>query len=196
MTGEETAVAAEPAWLAGIREGRAEAREAFAAHALPRVVRWCRRLAGPRVDPEDAAHEVMLVALDKVTSLGPAPNVDAWLFAICRRVLANHRRRAWVQRWSAGFMGLENLSGGALDPEVALVSSRRTELARRCLDQLSRRQREALVLYDLEERSAREVGEILDLSPEAVRALVMRSRRKLKGVARKAGYRPEEEGAR
>lgn len=192
MNGVETAVAVEPEWLAGVREGRAEAREAFAVHALPRVVRWCRRLAGPRVDPEDAAHEVMLVALAKAPSSGPAPNVDAWLFAICRRVLANHRRRAWVRRWSAGFVGLENLSGVDRDPEQALSSGRRTELARRCLETLPPRHREVLVLYDLEERSAGEVAEILDLSPGAVRALVMRARRKLEVAARKAGYRPQE----
>jgi DNA-directed RNA polymerase specialized sigma24 family protein len=45
-----------------------------------------------------------------------------------------------------------------------------------------------LVLYDLEERSAAEVAAILDSSPQAVRALVMRARKKLKQAARRSGY--------
>jgi len=183
---------ATPSWLAGLREGDADAREAFAAFALPRVVAWCRRVAGPGVDAEDAAHEVLLVALDKAHALGEDPRLEAWLFAICRRVLANHRRRAWWRRWRPVTAGVENMPDRGSDPERALESRRRADLAHACLDALSVRHREVLVLYDLEERSAKEVAQMLQLSPEAVRALVMRARRSLLKAARKSGYRPEE----
>jgi RNA polymerase sigma-70 factor, ECF subfamily len=183
------------AWAAGLREGPPDAIEAFAAQALPRVVRWCRKLGGPRIDAEDAAQEVMIVALGKVQTLGPDPNLDAWLFAICRRVLANHRRKAWFKRWSTPAMGVEEMASSAIDPERATGAHQRLELAQRCMDGLSPRHREVLVLYDLEERSAAEVAEIVGSNPQAVRALAMRARRKLMQVARKAGYGPEE-GAR
>jgi len=181
-----------PTWLAGLREGDADAREAFAAYALPRVVAWCRRVAGRGVDAEDAAHEVMLVALDKAHALGDDPRIEAWLFAICRRVLANHRRRVWWNRWRPVATGVEGMPGGSADPERAVASRRRADLAHACLEALPVRHREVLVLYDLEERNAKEVAEILDLTPEAVRALVMRARRNMKKAAKKAGYRPGE----
>ncbi len=184
----------EPAWLAGLREGRPQDREAFVAATLPQVVGWCNRLSGPGVDGEDVAHEVMLIALDKAHALGPEPNIQGWLFAITRRVLANYRRRAWVKRIRDTFGGPDAFVDKTSNPEQALGARQRADLARACLDQLSRRHREVLVLYDLEERSAREVGELLDIREDAVRALVMRARRNLKRAARKAGYRPDGKG--
>jgi len=178
-------------WVVGLKQGRADAIEAFAAHSLPRVVRWCRKLGGHRIDAEDAAQEVMIVALGKAHTLGADPNLDAWLFAICRRVLANHRRKAWFQRWRTPAIGVEEMPSASVTPEQATTAYRRVELAQACLDRLSPRHREVLVLYDLEERSAKEVAEILGSSPQAVRALVMRARKKLKQVASKAGYKPE-----
>ena len=134
------------------------------------------------------AHEVMLIALDKAPLLGPDPNIQAWLFAICRRVLANHRRRAWVRRIKDTLGGPEAFEDHGSNPEQALGARRRADLARTCLAQLSSRHREVIVLYDLEERSAREVGELLGIREDAVRALVMRARKNLKRAARKAGY--------
>ncbi len=179
---------------AGLRAGEPDAVEAFAARAQPRVVRWCRKLGGPRIDAEDAAQEVMVVALGKIHTLGPDPNLDAWLFAICRRVLANHRRKAWFRRWQSTAVGIEERPGGGLDPERATAAHGRLQLAQACLDRLSARHREVLVLYDLEERSAQEVAAILDSNPQAVRALAMRARKKLKQAAQRAGYRPQGDG--
>lgn len=192
MSTQKTATRPEPVWLTGLREGRSEAREAFAAAVLPRVVGWCRKMAGARVDGEDAAHEVMLVALDRAHTLGVNPNLDAWLFAICRRVLANHRRKAWVKRWTSPARGVEEMPLVGASPEQAVAARQRADLARRCMEGLAPRHREALVLYDLEERSAKEVAEILDIEPDAVRALVMRARKNLRKAAVKAGYRPGE----
>ncbi len=192
MSRQETTTRTEPEWLPGLREGRPEAREAFAVEVLPRVVGWCRKMAGAKVDGEDAAHEVMLVALDRAHTLGANPNVNAWLFAICRRVLANHRRKAWVKRWTSPARGVEEMPLAGASPEQALGARRRADLARTCMEGLSPRHREALVLYDLEERSAKEVAELLDIKPDAVRALVMRARKNLKKAAAKAGYRPGE----
>lgn len=192
MRDAESTTRPEPVWLQGLREARPEAREAFAAEVLPRVVGWCRKMAGTRVDGEDAAHEAMLVALDRAHTLGADPRIDAWLFAICRRVLANHRRRAWVKRWVSPARGVEEMPLGGANPEQAVAARRRADLAHACLESLAPRHREVLVLYDLEERSAEEVAGILDLRPDAVRALVMRARKNLKKAASKAGYRPGE----
>ncbi len=179
----------------GLRQGEPDAVEAFAAQALPRVVRWCRKLGGHRIDAEDAAQEVMIVALGKVHTLGPDPNLDAWLFAICRRVLANHRRKAWFKRWSTPAIGVEERAGAGIDPEQATAARRRLAVAQDCMDGLSPRHREVLVLYDLEERSAQEVAELLGSNPQAVRALAMRARRKLKQVALKKGYGPAKDAS-
>jgi RNA polymerase sigma-70 factor, ECF subfamily len=193
MTDSGRDAAVEPAWLDGLRRGDPGAREAFAREVLPRVVSRCRRLGGVGIDAEDAAHEVLLIALDKAPRLGPDPRVEAWLFAICRRVLANQRRRAWVQHFRERFVPSEEQAAPGHDPERLLGSKQRVDLARTCLDQLPRGQREVLVLYDLEERGAREVGEMLGIHPEAVRARVMRARKNLRKIAAGLGYPPMEE---
>src|SRR5688500_1247992 len=69
---------------------------------LPVVLRWCATLGGPRVDPEDAAQEVLIVAMRRIDALYGDERAAAWLFGITRRVLAQHRRRAWARRWIPG----------------------------------------------------------------------------------------------
>jgi len=56
------------------------------------------RLGGPRIDAEDAAHDVFLVVFRRLPDLDDPQAFRSWLFGITRRVVAAHRRRAWVRR--------------------------------------------------------------------------------------------------
>ena len=64
---------------------------------LPAVYAWCGRLGAGRIDPEEAAHDVMMLLVRKHHTVIPA-QLGAWLFGACRRVVANHRRRLWWRR--------------------------------------------------------------------------------------------------
>ena len=69
---------------------------------LPHVYAWCHRLGGPTVDAEDAAHEVLIIMCRRIAKVRTPEQFPSWLFGITRRIIANHRRRAWVRRWVPG----------------------------------------------------------------------------------------------
>ncbi len=157
------------------RAGNAAALRALTTRALPHVLQWCTRLGGPRVDPEDAAHDVMVVVLTRLHTLADPELFGSWLFGITRRVLAGHRRRRWFESWIPGFH--PDRSDPHADPHD---NAERTEASRRvqaALEELSVEHREILVLADVEERTEREVAELLGLPIGTVRSRVYRARR-------------------
>ncbi|MEQ1506660.1 MAG: RNA polymerase sigma factor [Myxococcota bacterium] len=149
------------------------------------VLRWCARLGGPRIDAEDAAQDVFLRVLRNLATLRDPQTLPAWLFAITRRVVIDHRRRAWLRRWVPGVV-----------PDVA--DPRRTDdgdLARvvhTVLDGLPNDLREILVLCDLEERTAEEVSGLVGVPIGTVRSRLRRARERFGADALRRGLVPEE----
>jgi RNA polymerase sigma-70 factor, ECF subfamily len=135
---------------------------------LPTVYAWCARLGSGQIDAEEAAHDVMMLLVRKHEVIDGAERVPAWLFATCRRVVANHRRRAWWQRWLPG-VSLEHRAG----PERTDGPSDQRELCERvgrALDKLSAEHREVLVLCYFEDRSVAEAGELLGVPAGTVKS--------------------------
>ena len=135
---------------------------------LPEVLGWCTRLGGPRVDAEDAAHDVLIVLLKRVSSLERPHRFRSWLFGTTRRVLAAHRRRAWVRRWAPGVS--TEVEAVGLGPERRARLSENSRLVQEALETLPRAQREVVVLADAEERSATEIAALLDLPVGTVKS--------------------------
>jgi len=161
--------------------GELGARDKLVDIWLPVVLGWCARLGGPKVDSEDAAHDVLIVMLDRLDSLRDPDSFSSWLFGITRRVLAKHRRQAWVQRWVPGFVP------DPVDPGASpFHQTRLSETSRRvqqALEQLPPAQREVLVLCDLEERTDLEVAELLGIPLGTVKSRLRLARRKFRIIA-------------
>jgi len=133
---------------------------------LPTLLQWARRLGGSGIDAEDVTQEVLETAWRRLDSVHNASVFEAWLFGITRRMVAKHRRRAWLRRWIPGLDPVD--MAHADPPDVS-----RTELSRRVqqvLDQLSTAHREVLVLCDMEERTSAEVSVLLGIPHATVRS--------------------------
>jgi RNA polymerase sigma-70 factor (ECF subfamily) len=157
---------------------------------LPTVVRWCARLGGPGVDPEDAAHDVLIVALRRLDRLYDPEHTAAWLFGITRRVLAQHRRRAWLRRWVPGLQ--IDAPDTAPGPAVVVARNEVAERVQRVLDELPLAERQVLVLCLLEERSDREVAEMLGMPHGTVKSRMRRARARFLEIAARHGLDGEE----
>ncbi|MEM6928558.1 MAG: sigma-70 family RNA polymerase sigma factor [Myxococcota bacterium] len=149
--------------------------------AVPTVARWCARLGGPRVDPEDAAQDVMATATRRLDTLRNPAHLEPWLFGITRRVLAAHRRRAWLRFWVATPSGLEPDPGAG--PEEAAVTRQRARQLQRWLEKLPQAQREVVVLCALEERTGPAVAELLDLPLGTVKSRLRLGMARLRSLA-------------
>ena len=163
-----------PALVKDALQGDDAAMDALARAWLPHVYAWCHRLGGPKVDAEDAAHEVLIIMcrrIDRVRSPGQFPS---WLFGITRRVIANHRRRAWVRRWVPGQE--RDRVDPAWSPLRTAEARRTADEVWNALEKLPVTQREVLVLIELEERSGSEVAQLLDIPLGTVKSRLRAAR--------------------
>jgi RNA polymerase sigma factor (sigma-70 family) len=153
---------------------------------LPIVLGWCTRLGGPGVVPEDAAQDVLIVAWRRVSALRDLDGLGPWLYAITRRTLAAHRRRAWVRRWNP-FSG----DPASSTPGPArLYEVNETGLAvQRVLERIPPTEREVLVLSLLEERADSEVAAMLGIPKGTVKSRLRRARIRFLAEAEAAGLR-------
>ncbi|GDX78307.1 RNA polymerase sigma factor [Deltaproteobacteria bacterium] len=175
--------------LVAARQGDALARQRLAERVLHTVVQWCARLGGPRVDADDAAHDVMIVLITRLPLFDAPERFPSWLYGVTRRVLAQHRRRAWFRRWVPGVEIADRPDPAASPGRLAESNqtSRRVQLA---LEDLSDSHREILVLADVEERTETEIAELLQLPLGTVRSRTRRAREVFLGVAPRHGLRP------
>lgn len=161
--------------LAALRALEPQAVAAFYREHAPQVLGWAIRLGGPDLDPEDAAQEIFETALRKLPDFRGDSKLSTWLFGVARRVLANARRKAALRR----FVGLSQIPepGSHRGPEHEVQRLQQRRAIQHALQRLSSRQREVLVLADLEGRSAPEVSELLSIPPGTVYSRLHAARR-------------------
>jgi RNA polymerase sigma-70 factor, ECF subfamily len=120
------------------------------------VWRALRRLGVGATDVEDVAQEVFLVVHRRLADYDDRSGMRAWLYGICARKAAEHRRRAWVRREQPVAAAPE---AGA-PPEQPEAMRRREAWAalERILGELEPKRRDVFVLFELEEMSLAEVA--------------------------------------
>jgi RNA polymerase sigma-70 factor (ECF subfamily) len=136
--------------------------DAFYRKNTKTVLRWVIRLGGAGLDAEDVAQDVFQVAFKKAhTFVGE--DATPWLYGITRNVVANARRRARFRR----MFGLDS-APPPVDPrpgaDEILEQLGRRRMVQVALEELSFKHREALVLVDLEERTAPEAASCIGVS--------------------------------
>ena len=158
-------------------------RELYVDH-VAFVWRCLRRLGVRERDVEDAAQETFIVAHRKLAAFdGASPR--GWLFNICLRVAADHRKRAHVRR--------EEPTNDLIDaPSPAdqahdLERCRDRELLQSILDDLDEPRRAVIVLYELEELSMPEVASILDCPVQTAYSRLHAARKQMHDALKRAG---------
>jgi RNA polymerase sigma-70 factor (ECF subfamily) len=110
------------------------------------VFRALRRFGLPVADAEDVAQDVFVVMLRRWADFDPARPLRPWLLGITHKVALRHLRRTWRETPS-GFLDL--LDEAAL-PEDQVTAKGTQALVGRALLELKDKQRELLVLHELE----------------------------------------------
>lgn len=183
--------------------GDAEAREGLLRRhrdRLRKMIAWRldRRLA-PRVDPSDVVQEVLLEAshkLDRYLRDRPLPFFP-WLRSLAGEHLATlHRRHVRARKRSIlreepGLLNLPDESAAELAARLATSSTSPTQRAlqrelreriRQALGRLSERDREVLVLRNLEQLSVADTAEVLGISAGAVKVRHLRALERLRAL--------------
>ncbi|MBX7117148.1 MAG: RNA polymerase sigma factor [Myxococcaceae bacterium] len=149
----------------------------FRTHA-GEVSRWVRALAGPHADCDDLVQEVFIVAHRQRSAFRHESAVSSWLFGIAAHLVRRHRRvqkfRSWL-KGSANDVAGQLSSTAVLAPDALEKAQARAQVYR-VLDTLKDNYRTALILFELEGRSAAEIGALCGVTPSVVWVWLSRAR--------------------
>ena len=175
-----------------IEQLRAQDHAAFEAlserHYVP-IRRYLTRLAGDAEVAAELTQETFLRAYQALPRLADDSDVQGWLYRIATNLAPQHYRHGRLIHWRP--LDSSHAVSSPLEEDVA-----RQDLVRRALDQLSLDQRACLLLYSWTGYTCAEIGQLLGRSPEAVRMLLVRARRRFRELYedRDPGAGPLESG--
>lgn len=160
--------------------------EVYREHVMT-VARWVARLGGPLLDVEDVTHDVFLKVQRELPRFRGDAQLTTWLFALTANTVRSRRRTERFRRFfrASSDSGLDVADDAALAQEKLEQKEAEQQLYR-VLDQLSERDRQVLVLFELEQRSGREVAELLQVKEERVWVLRHRAKARFSELMRAA----------
>lgn len=140
------------------------------------VYTYVLRQTGSRADAEDITAEVFLYVLEKIDGFSwHGAGFAAWLFRIARNDVLDHfRRLGRGARETAMTEEIMELPSAALVEDQANKAWDEREL-RRAIAELSEEQQQVVLLKLMMNFSNRQIGEVLDKSEGAVKALTHRA---------------------
>lgn len=143
----------------------------------PQARRLARTILGNPDDADDAAQDGFLAALRHLGRYDPTRPFGPWLLRVVANAASDRRRRRRVRQTEPL---PPSLTAGTVGPDKATDLGRLNRDLREALSQLPERHRVAVVLFDVEGYSHREIGEVLNVPEGTVRSDVFHGRRTLR----------------
>ncbi len=166
------------------RRGDGEALERLLLAHQPRLYRVARRLCRDEAEAEDVQQEALLLAARALARFRGEASFDTWLFTIARRVCHRRRRLRSGEPTPSHRVSLETAAPSLWDrgplPDEAASARWTAEAVARALAALEPRQREVVVLRDVEGCSAAETAALLGIGEGAVKSRLHRARAALR----------------
>jgi len=120
-----------------------------------------QRLGVRDADAEDLLQEVFIVVHRRLGSFDGSGLVRTWLFGICMRVAAGHRRRAYRRHEETGADLAEDARTDDASPEDAAVAMQDRARLSAILDTMDLERRALFVMFELDEVPCEEIASIL-----------------------------------
>jgi RNA polymerase sigma-70 factor (ECF subfamily) len=151
-------------------------------HHVQRVSTWARRLGGPTIDVEDTVQEVFLIACRSYADFEPRAKITTWLFRITSNVVRHQWRRRHWRRLLSPEAEVPSPLEGPVERLAQAEAEARLYLA---LEYVRPRYREALILFELDEKSGEEIAELLGIKVASVWTRLHRGRKELLSALRR-----------
>ena len=175
------------ALVAAARNGHSQAFEELVFRHKKKVLAMAQRITSNREDAEDVAQESFHKAFLHLKDFQEKSRFSTWLTRIVMNeayMLLRRRRRILEVLPESPKDAPESLSTEFVDqrpsPEESCWQRERTELLTKAINHLSPTIRRAMLLREIEERSAEETAQILGTSISAVKARLFRGRQRLR----------------
>ena len=179
-----------------VQEGDEEAYGELLENYRDRLIHIFAHLVGGQDAAEDLAQEGFLRVYRARDNYRPTAKFSTWLFRIANNLASNARRSLGRRREvtmaadDSGPMGprpAEQLlvEKSALMPSRQFVTRETRQRVQVAIEELSDRQRLAVLLHKFEGMSYADIGLSMDLTPQAVKSLLSRARENLRTQLRR-----------
>ena len=150
-----------------------------------KVISTAWKMLGNREDARDAAQEVFLRVYKYLGGFRVDQDFAAWLYRIIINVCRDHLRRRGRPDQFTSFeleheLGNFDAHASNEDIEGAAIRSQQHAMIVQALDTLSKKERAALVLRDMEGLTTEEVARVLGSTQTTVRSHISSARAKIK----------------
>ena len=174
--------------------GKANAQESldrFAEKYQARLLALARRLVGNHEDALDALQEILLQVDRSLPNFKGESSLYTWAFRLATNVCLNYQRK--LGRTNS-YAPLDEASSDAIllpvarpndNPDTSCRARFRQRLVEQALLKLPETQCAVLVLCDLEDMTAAETAEVLQISTNVVKSRLHRARAALKRMVEK-----------
>jgi len=172
-----------PLLLAAIRAAKSGNESAFEEIMLAserRVAALAWRITGDAEETKEAIQETFLRLFRHLGRYDETQDFFGWLFRIAVNVCRDIEKRRRRRRIFFPIDDAHELPSNAARIDDDLAKRDDLALLRRAIDALPPKEKLAIVLRDVEERSTDEVARLLGSSPATVRVQVMKARMKIK----------------
>lgn len=159
----------------------ADAWEEIYRAAYPKLFAYARRRLPSDAAADDAVSETMTRAIEGIRRFRPrGAGFDAWLVAITRNVVREHRRQSG--RAGVADPDAVEAAAGPADTAASVEERARAEEIRRAFAQLGDDDRDVLEFRVVHEFSAEETGRVIGKRPGAIRMAQKRALERLRAI--------------
>ena len=160
-------------------------KERFQYEILPlknRLFRLAQRIIQDRAEAEDIVQETLIKVWERRDEWPQIKSMEAYCLTLTRNLSIDRSERAGTHHLCLDDCCQEQLST-VPTPQQELEKTEQARLIERLIDKLPERQRTILQLREVEEKSYKEIADVLCLTEEQVKVNLFRARQQIK-----AGY--------
>lgn len=148
------------------------------------VFNVCYRMTNSKSEAEDVSQDVFIKTFNSIHTFREESKLSTWIYRITLNICKNHLRRKKITNFlSLNYWDEENnqreLTSENASPILEIEKSELQQIVRRAIDSLPVKQKSAIVLSRYEEKSYKEIAEILETTVPAVESLLFRAKENL-----------------
>jgi RNA polymerase sigma-70 factor, ECF subfamily len=160
----------------------------FEEYSAP-IYNYVLRMVADADRAADITQDTFIKAYRKLDTVTDATSTRAWLYRIATNTaIDDMRRRRMVSPMGDDAPSYANRPDNRPGPEAQVMASTLDERVQRALLTLRPNHRQCLLLSDLEDMSAHQIGEVMGISYAAVRTLLCRARGEMRRALAAEGY--------
>jgi RNA polymerase sigma-70 factor, ECF subfamily len=166
----------------------AEFAQLFEEFSAP-IFNYVLRMVADADRAADITQDTFIKAYRKLDTVTDATSTRSWLYRIATNTaIDDMRRRRMVRPMGDDAPAFVNRPDPRPGPEAQVLAATLDERVQRALSTLRPNHRQCLLLSDLEDMSAQQIGEVMGLSYAAVRTLLCRARGEMRRALAAEGF--------